>query len=172
MLVDKDLMQEVCPLSGIRKVFVGGPTDVFNSVECLPLYFVNGFLAGQFHAPGLLNPRLRAVILYAAWFSEDTFNEPLIITHLFRTQAEQSAIYGDNLKYKESPWKSVHQFYRGCDIRIRHLTETMRKHLRRQINTSFPYDTVSSHPTALLERSHLHLQVCALPWETKEEYVK
>lgn len=172
MLVDGNMMQEVCPLSGIRKVFVDGPTNVFSSIECLPLYFSNKFLAGQFHVSGLLNPRLRAVILYAAWFSEDMLNKPLIITHLFRTQAEQNSIYTDNKMYKTAPWKSVHQFGRGCDIRIRHLTETQQKHLRRKINTSFPYDAERSHPTAFLERSHLHLQVCALPEEIEKEYAE
>lgn len=64
-----------------------------------------------------LNERLRNIILCLDYFSVAKFGKEIVITDIYRTQEEQDEIYKKHPNYKKKPWKSVHQFWRGIDIR-------------------------------------------------------
>lgn len=104
------------------------------------------------------NPHLQALVLYLGRYAYRQFDTVLIVTHVHRTQKEQDEIYKDNFAYQKGPWKSVHQFGRGTDIRIRNLPRGVAVMLCKHINTNWHYGSFGK-PTALLERNHIHLQV-------------
>lgn len=102
-------------------------------------------------------PRLQALVLYLGRYAYRRFDIVLTVTHVNRTQEEQDEIYKDNFAYQEAPWKSVHQFCRGADIRTRDLPKGVAVKLCKHINTHWHYGSFGK-PTALLERNHIHLQ--------------
>jgi len=52
-----------------------------------------------------------------------------MLTCVLRTQDEQDDIYKDNPRYKDNPWKSVHQYNRGFDLRTHDMEADMVKDL-------------------------------------------
>lgn len=105
----------------------------------------------------LKNPKLVYIVLFAAEKLGD-----IVITGIYRTQEEQEKIYGAGYKIK-----SVHQYWRGVDIRIPAKYDSDRiNYLIDMINEFFPYgkkgyETVIRHE---VERDgvkfgdHLHIQ--------------
>lgn len=79
------------------------------------------------------------------------------VTEVFRTEDEQRAIYPD-----DPLRKSVHQFWRGCDMVMRGLGGAEHAHLRDVVNYFFPYGK-AGHRTCVYHDAgtgpHLHLQV-------------
>lgn len=65
-----------------------------------------------------VSAKLKRIIEAGAIFAEIEFKKDLIITDLIRTQDEQNYIYRENADYQVKPWQSVHQFGRGCDLRV------------------------------------------------------
>lgn len=61
---------------------------------------------------GLENQGLAQVLWDLAVFVEDAFDKDVVITHIYRTQAQQEKFYG-----KGSKKKSTHQFWGAADIR-------------------------------------------------------
>lgn len=103
------------------------------------------------------NPHLQALVLYLGRYAYRRFDIVLTVTHVDRTQEEQDEIYKDNFAYQKAPWKSVHQYKRGTDIRIHDLPPGVAIMLCNHINAHWHYGY--GKPTALLERDHVHLQV-------------
>ncbi len=142
--------------------------DVYECVLISQMQFKTKRIFEEFAQPchsSMLNSRLLALIWYSAGFFESILRIPIVLTGLIRTQAEQNIIYEDNEAYQKKPWKSVHQFGRGCDVRIRGIQSAYVNKFVVHINKSFPYRPVNNanydkgHPTALLEKDHIHLQV-------------
>jgi hypothetical protein len=135
--------------------------DVWGNSTLLHIQFKTERLCRQFNLPlttTSLSPKLISIIMYSAWFFDAELNQPFVITGLQRTQGEQDSIYKNDERYKVKPWKSVHQFGRGCDVRIRHLKMEEINKFVANVNTHFRYP---DHVTALYERDHVHLQVPA-----------
>ena len=65
--------------------------------------------------------KLKEMIRAGDKYAQIEFGKELVITDLLRTQESQDRIYKDNPNYHVKPWKSVHQYGRGCDIRTRNL---------------------------------------------------
>jgi len=64
-----------------------------------------------------IKSKLKKLIELISFYVELKYKKNIMITGLIRTQAEQDSIYKNNKKYQKKPWKSVHQFGRGCDLR-------------------------------------------------------
>ena len=93
----------------------------------------------------------------------------LTITDIKRTQVEQDKIYLNSnnentvLRYKAKPWLSVHQFWRGIDIRVNDMPKGMAEKLTEVFN-QIQYDKKRPNKkTAILHDvgtgAHIHLQV-------------
>src|SRR3990172_2535547 len=81
----------------------------------IPIIFFENRLEAEFNN---LTRNLKEIIAYAAAYMANNFQSPLVLTHVFRTQEDQDRIYKDDPMYKVKKFQSVHQFYRGADVRI------------------------------------------------------
>jgi len=108
-----------------------------------------------------LDFRLRTILFAVDWYCRKHFGRNIQLTCVFRTQAEQDAIYSGNAKYKRKPWQSVHQYWRGIDVGVNAFTEEQRIELRDFINNHFEYS--GRHKTCVYHNVglgfHFHLQV-------------
>ncbi len=116
-----------------------------------------------------IDSRLRIIIYAIDGFVNYKFQDTktrlpveITITDLFRTQSEQDEIYKNDLNYQIKPWKSVHQYRRGADIRIWEFNKSQQDDLLNFLNVFFTY--YSDHPTALIHQVdnnglHMHIQV-------------
>jgi hypothetical protein len=93
----------------------------------------------------------------------------LVITEIYRTFEEQQKIYLNSTdkalaeKFKKNPWHSVHEEWRGIDIRTFNLPAGVAEKLRDFFN-SFVYDKKRpTKKTAIIHDlgtgSHIHVQV-------------
>ena len=87
----------------------------------------------------------------------------VVITDIFRTVEEQDELYKNSSKYQKKPFLSVHQFWRGLDIRTNDMPNHISKNLTSFLNM-FIYDKKRQHKkTAKLHDigngSHIHIQV-------------
>lgn len=110
-------------------------------------------------------PHLRAILWELAWFCKRNFDQQICVTELLRTQSEQDAIYANNQKYQIKPWKSVHQFGRGADIRTYNCfsLEEIQKILQ-FLNSNWVYDPQRPHLKTAIHHdvgsgAHIHIQV-------------
>lgn len=55
------------------------------------------------------NPELAKILLALAQFTNDKFKKQIMLTMIYRTQAEQNYLYKDDPKYKAKPFKSPHR---------------------------------------------------------------
>lgn len=126
----------------------------------IQIQFKNRIIFNQFNLPPQnsgLNSKLISLILYSANYFDMILQQPFVVTGLIRTQSEQDKIYGSLVSYQKAPWKSVHQYGRGCDVRIRNIQTALINKFVEHINRNFPYD--ENRSTALIERDHIHMQV-------------
>ena len=101
----------------------------------------------------------------APWVST-MFGKDLVITMIYRTDAEQDSIYGgktksDGREYDEKPWKSPHQFYHSVDLRSSTFSpseiKSIESYLAMKYNASNYYRfTAKNHNVGL--GNHFHLQ--------------
>jgi len=104
-----------------------------------------------------LHPRLLRVIAFAALWVFRKYGRSPEVTEVFRTEEEQRSIYpGDPTR------KSVHQFWRGCDIVVRGIGPAEHRQIRDTANRLFPYEK-PGHQTCIYHDvgrgAHLHFQV-------------
>lgn len=95
----------------------------------------------------------------------------ITITCIVRFDPEQDDIYLNHIdpevvkRYKKNPWKSVHSFWRGIDVRTHNMPGTLPYKIDKMVNavtydTSRPEkQTCKYHDVGTGE--HLHLQVMA-----------
>ena len=82
---------------------------------------------------------------------------------VLRTQEEQDSIYGNNSNYQNKPWKSVHQFWRGVDLRNNDMKPGMADDLAEVLN-KIPYDESRPEKKSCIVHDvgrgdHIHIQV-------------
>ena len=82
------------------------------------------------------NPALAAVMLYADHASELIANRAACVTSIFRTRDEQRAIC-DRLEI--APYRSVHEFWRGFDLRRRDYTDEEAQAIVAMVTSVFSY---------------------------------
>lgn len=120
-------------------------------------------LRSQFN---LLHPGLKHILYWlSGWVEINTSAKRIIVTDLIRSQEEQDEIYGNDPRYGEKPWKSVHQFGRGADISVhRFITDgDDADEICREIEQEFPYGD-GRHQSAIHHQvgnrgKHIHIQV-------------
>lgn len=110
----------------------------------------------------IISGALRRIVVAAETYMWHQHRKPIIITELMRNQEEQDNIYGETPKYKERPWKSVHQFGRGCDLRVWEYTASQVASLEDFLN-QFTYDSKRLHKKTCLVHDvgkgiHFHIQ--------------
>lgn len=89
---------------------------------------------------GALSHKLTQIIGVIAIYSKIKFKKNIVITGIYREQKEQDEIYGNLEEYKNNPWRSVHQFWRGVDLRSSIYTNKEITDLVNFVN-NIPYDT-------------------------------
>lgn len=90
-----------------------------------------------------------------------TFKKKLMLTMIFRTEAEQDFLYADNEKYKKKKFKSPHQFWQAVDIRSKTFTDSEVKQLEDYLNDKWNKDnyykwTAKNHTVG--HGMHFHIQ--------------
>jgi len=68
------------------------------------------------------NEGLYDLILDLNEYTNKKFKKGLVITMIYRTQAEQDHLYRNSEKYKKKPFTSPHQFWQAVDLRSRTFT--------------------------------------------------
>ncbi len=112
-----------------------------------------------------ISPRLRAILWELAWFCKTKVFKDICITDLLRTQAEQDSLYFRHSKYQTKPWKSVHQYGRGADIRTYDCFSVQEiQTILRFLNSNWIYDPQRPQlKTAIYHNigagAHIHIQV-------------
>lgn len=90
------------------------------------------------------------------------FNKDVVITMIYRTQEEQDSIYGNNIKYKQKPWRSPHQFHHACDIRSIIFTDKeiaeIEDYLNNKYNKSNYYKWTAKNHKVGKGAYHFHIQ--------------
>lgn len=56
-------------------------------------------------------------------FTQKQFKKGLVITMIFRTDAEQDYLYANSAKYQKRKFKSPHQFWHAVDVRSKTFTQ-------------------------------------------------
>ena len=109
-----------------------------------------------------LNPKLQAMVFTLAGFMEYFFHKDIIITEILRDQGTQNKYYAGNAKYAKKPWKSVHQFGCGVDVRISDFTENEIEKCVDFLKGAFEYGD-NKHSVVVIHDiglgKHMHLQV-------------
>ena len=116
-----------------------------------------------------ISGKLKQLIEMLALYMWLKYGRQIMITELKRTQDEQDDIYGKKAdketkaKYKKKPWKSVHQFDRGADIRTYDWERNEVKDALFILNT-IVYDKARSRKKTAIHHDlgtgeHIHIQV-------------
>lgn len=107
-----------------------------------------------------ISPRLRSLLYAVSGFVKHNFHKDIDITELMRDQDMQDRYYKNDPKYKVNPWKSVHQFGRGADIRSSGWTTEQIKQIDEFVDKYFDYgEKQSSIYHDVGHGAHLHFQV-------------
>ncbi len=107
--------------------------------------------------------KIKEIVLSAASYMMDKYKYEIVVTEVFRSQAEQDDIYKNDPNYKIKPWRSVHQDGRGVDLRTNDMTKAMIDDLRDYLNT-IPYDPKRPEKKTCLVHevdnhgNHFHIQ--------------
>lgn len=111
-----------------------------------------------------LNNKLKNIIKMMSIYTNIRFDKNIIVTEVYRAQEEQDRVYKDNEKYRESPWKSTHQFWRAVDLRSWTFEENEIEEILDILN-KIPYDiNRPQKKTAIYHKTkygakHIHIQV-------------
>ena len=131
------------------------------------IYFKFPELRAEFEGERTINeykirPKLRVMVFALAGYVIYHFNKSLVVTEILRDQKIQDQYYRDNPEYRKKPWKSVHQFGRGVDIRAGNFTDDEINKVLAFLNSAFDYGD-GEHKAALCHDigfgKHFHLQV-------------
>jgi len=108
-------------------------------VEIPKIYFKDDAsrLRNEFKELMYKNDQLWHLVQDIAQFMSDRVYPDLVITMIYRTQAEQDEIYKNDPRYKEKPFKSPHQFYHAVDIRSRTFFKEQVEELVNYINNKY-----------------------------------
>ncbi len=67
-------------------------------------------------------------------YTNEEFKKNIVITMIYRTQAEQEYLYRNSKRYAQKKFKSPHQFMQGVDIRSRTFTQSEIKQIVAWLN--------------------------------------
>ena len=124
-----------------------------------PIRFKTPYLEKEFCDPRL-NTALVMAVLYTAWLIFKYTNREAVVTGIFRTKEEQEKICRDQgVEFYES----VHQFWRGADVRSIGIEQKIVEGIVRRVNLAFPYNGSPGKKTAIIHQvgslgMHIHLQ--------------
>ena len=125
------------------------------------IYYKTKRIEDEFKGDNTIKYELKQVIYMLSLYCELEFGKDVVITELYRTQSEQDFYYKDRDTYQRKPWKSVHQFGRGADIRSRNFTENQITKIIAFLNLK-TYKSGSKYQTAIYHNigmgSHIHIQ--------------
>lgn len=113
----------------------------------------------QFEEFKKVDIRIKAIVFYAAFEMKKDYDYDIVVTSVFRTDAEQKLLIKQG---KPAVKSSAHSDYRATDIRIKDFpNQSWIHHLEDKINFFFP--RIDGFKTALVhgegDNKHLHLQV-------------
>ena len=80
-------------------------------------------LKDEFDRLGTENAYLQNIANELNDYTNKKFKKGIVITMIYRTQAEQDYLYRNSAKYAKKKFKSPHQFWHGLDIRSRTFTK-------------------------------------------------
>jgi len=106
-----------------------------------------------------MDNRLKVILFALSGFTLHRYGKGITITCIDRTQAEQDEIYGDNEKYKISPWFSTHQFWRAADVRS---SDFSGKECQEMVDFLNLFIYTGKYKTAIYHDGvgwHMHIQV-------------
>lgn len=108
------------------------------------------------------NQELYDLIEEANEYTNKEFKKNLIITMIYRTDAEQDYLYRDSEKYAKKKFKSPHQFWHAVDLRSRTFTESEIKKLvawfNKKANKNNYYRWTAKCHTVGKNGRHFHAQ--------------
>ena len=106
-----------------------------------------------------ISSRVKKIAEIFVGYVQLNFNKDAVITHILRTEMEQTEFYKDDQKFKISPWKSVHQFGRGIDFRSRDFTPDELKKIEAFMNLiDYSKDKKTCTIHNIGQGMHIHLQ--------------
>jgi len=109
------------------------------------------------------NKLLHDLIFDLAEFIKSSFKKELVITMIFRTDAEQAEIYKDDPKYKVKPFKSPHQLWSAVDIRSLIFTpdeiKKIEDYLNNKYNGSNGFKWTARNHKVGVGAFHFHIQL-------------
>jgi len=124
--------------------------------------FLNKRIEYEFNYDAVLEDKLKKIVYILSLYCEVEFNKDITITHIYRTEMEQNDIYHKSEKYQNKPWKSVHQFGRGVDVRSHNFNKIEIEKIKSFIN-GITYREGSATLTCIHHDiglgEHFHLQV-------------
>ena len=74
-------------------------------------------LMREFEQLGTKNPELQVLLLELDQHLEKTYGNGVILTMIYRTEAEQDYLYRNNKRYRKKKFRSPHQFWHAADLR-------------------------------------------------------
>lgn len=109
-----------------------------------------------------LDNRLRFIVYAISGYIKEYYNLNLLITEIYRTQEMQDEYYKDDPRYMIHKWDSVHQYWRGIDIRSSEMSQGQIHELVTWVNNQIIYGkegiyTVKFHSVGI--GYHFHIQV-------------
>lgn len=117
-----------------------------------------------------VDPRVRAVLLDAAWFLGER-GCVLVVTCLLRTREEQRKIFDRAMQLgRKEPERSPHEFGRAADIRTQGISDEVIAGLVEYLNRKYPYDTPKMKCAIRHDvggGDHVHVQ---MGWRTASEW--
>ena len=109
-----------------------------------------------------VHKNIKNLVSMLSYYMELEHGRDVVITDLLRTQEEQDEYYKNDKKYKKKPWKSVHQYGRGVDIRSHGLEQKTIEMVLNFLNM-VKYDQARPHKKTAIHHDiglsgHFHIQ--------------
>lgn len=112
------------------------------------------------------NKKLYDLIIDLYKWIDKEIDKDTIITMIFRTNAQQDALYAHSEKYKKKPFKSPHQFWHAIDLRTWIYTQEeidrIVKYLNDKYNNSNYYKWTAKAHEVGSNGMHFHIQYVKL----------
>lgn len=107
------------------------------------------------------NPALYNLLGDLDTYVFDNFKKNVVITMIYRTQAEQDYLYRNSDQYKKRKFKSPHQFHHAIDIRSRTFSNEEINQIVAWLNAKYDSDNYYSWTSKCHDvgsGAHFHLQ--------------
>lgn len=109
-----------------------------------------------------LDPRVRALALYLAWYTKEMWGKPLVVTDIYRSDERQKELYKNTYDGAMPPFGNPHGSWRCLDLRAKDLTPNEISTLEAQARQWWPRGdnklTLLYHQVGT-QGYHFHLQV-------------